>query len=157
MGLGRATNTTVGQNLGADQEARAESAVWLAAKTAASVMVVVAVVAALFPEPIVGVFIGAETEGAAETIRLGSEYLRIRAVEFAFIGITQVLLGACRGARNTKAALAFSLITLRTGRVPTVYYLAFVAEPSATGVWVGMALGNLVGAVAAGLWFTRGT
>lgn len=71
-----------------------------------------------------------------------------------------MLLGACRGARNTKAALAFSLITLRTGRVPTVYYLAFVAEPSATGVWVGMALGNLVGAVgavAAGLWFTRGT
>ena len=72
MGLGRATNTTVGQNLGADQEARAESAVWLAAETAAGVMVV-AVVAALFPDPIVGVFIGAGTEGAAETIRLGSE------------------------------------------------------------------------------------
>jgi len=157
MGLGRATNTMVGQNLGADQEARAESAVWLAAKTAAGVMVVVAVVAALFPEPIVGVFIGAETEGAAETIRLGSEYLRIRAVEFAFIGITQVLLGAYRGAGNTKTALAFSLITLWIGRVPTVYYLAFVAERGATGVWVGMALGNVVGAVAAGLWFTRGT
>ncbi|NHN47787.1 MATE family efflux transporter [Halostella sp. JP-L12] len=157
MGLGRATNTMVGQNLGAEQEGRAESAVWLAAKTAAGVMVVVAVVAALFPEPIVGVFIGAGTEGAAETVRLGSEYLRIRAVEFAFIGITQVLLGAYRGAGNTKTALAFSLITLWIGRVPTVYYLAFVAGWGATGVWVGMALGNVIGAITAGLWFTRGT
>ena len=109
MGLGRATNTTVGQNLGADQEARAESAVWLAAKTAASVMVVVAVVAALFPEPIVGVLIRAETEGLPRR--------------------------SASGASN----------------------LAFVAERGATGVWVGMALGNVVGTVAAGLWFTRGT
>jgi len=157
MGLGRATNTMVGQNLGAGKESRAESAVWLAARVAAGVMLVVAVVAAAFPDPIVGVFIGPDTPGADETVRLGSEYLRIRTVEFAFIGITQVLLGAYRGAGNTKTALAFSLIALWIGRVPTVYYLAFVANWGATGVWVGMALGNIVGALAAGLWFTRGT
>ena len=38
-----------------------------------------------------------------------------------------------------------------------VYYLAFVAGMGATGIWVGMATGNVIGAIAAALWFTRGT
>jgi putative MATE family efflux protein len=157
MGLGRATNTMVGQNLGAAKEDRAERAVWLAAKVGASVMFVVAVVAALVPGPIVGVFMATGTPEAAETIQYGAEYLRVRAVEFAFIGVLQVLLGAYRGAGNTKTALSFSVLALWIGRVPTVYYLAFVAGWGPFGVWVGMALGNIVGAVAAALWFTRGT
>ncbi|WP_442905097.1 MATE family efflux transporter [Haladaptatus sp. ZSTT2] len=157
MGLGRATNTMVGQNLGAKQTARAERAVKLAAVVGAGVMLGVAVIAALFPEPIVGVFLDTGTADAAATIRLGSEYLRIRSVEFAFIGVLQVLLGAYRGAGNTKTALVFSMLALWIGRVPTVYYLAFVEGMGPTGIWWGMALGNIVGAITAAAWFTRGT
>ncbi len=171
MGLGRATNTMVGQNLGARNTERAERAVWLAATVGAGVMVVVAAVAALFPDPIVGVFMATGTDDAAETIRLGSEYLRIRSVEFAFIGVLQVLLGAYRGAGNTKTALGFSMVSLWVGRVPTVAFLALSGSLvlfggavtitgvglGPTGIWIGMALGNVVGAIAAAAWFTRGT
>ena len=157
MGLGRATNTMVGQNLGARKEERAERAVWLAATVGAGVMLAVAVIAAVFPDPIVGVFMATGTPEAAETIRYGAEYLRVRSVEFAFIGVLQVVLGAFRGAGNTKTAMGFSFVALWIGRVPVVYYLAFVAGWGPMGVWVGMALGNVVGAIAATLWFTRGT
>jgi putative MATE family efflux protein len=157
MGLGKATNTMVGQNLGATKPDRAERAVTLAAGIGAGVMLGVAVVALFAAEPIVGVFMATGTADAAETIRLGADYLHIRSVEFAFIGVLQVLLGAYRGAGNTKTALAFSLVALWVGRVPTVYYLAFVAGLGATGVWIGMALGNILGALAAAAWFTRGT
>jgi len=157
MGLGRATNTMVGQNLGARNEDRAERAVKLAAGVAAGVMLVVGVVAATIPEPIVGVFMATGTEAAAETIRFGAAYLRVRSVEFAFIGVLQVLLGAYRGAGNTKTALSFSFVALWVGRVPTVYYLVFVAGLGPFGIWVGMALGNVLGAIAAALWFLRGT
>ncbi|NEU58874.1 MATE family efflux transporter [Halorussus sp. MSC15.2] len=157
MGLGRATNTMVGQNLGAGKSDRAERAAWIAAKVGAAVMFGVAVIAALFPEPIVSVFMATGTDAARETVRHGAEYLRIRSVEFTFMAILQVMLGAYRGAGNTKTAMAFSAVALWVGRVPTVYYLAFVADMGATGIWVGMALGNVLGAVAAALWFTRGT
>ncbi|WP_254543120.1 MATE family efflux transporter [Halomarina pelagica] len=157
MGLGRATDTMVGQNLGAEKPGRAERAVHLAAGAGAGIMLVVALVALLFAEPIVAVFIGERTAEALRTIALGAEYLRIRTVEFAFIGVLQVLLGAYRGAGNTRTALAFSMVALWIGRVPTVYGLAFVADMGATGIWIGMALGNVVGAIAAGLWFLRGT
>ena len=157
MGLGRATDTMVGQNLGARNPDRAERAVWLAAGVAMGVLAVAAAVAALFPAAIVGVFMATGTPEAAETIAFGSDYLRIRAIEFAFIGLLQVLLGAYRGAGNTKTALAFSLVTLWLGRVPVVYYLAFVLGWGPTGVWIGMAVGHIVGGIAAALWFTRGT
>jgi Na+-driven multidrug efflux pump len=73
------------------------------------------------------------------------------------MAVLQVMLGAYRGAGNTKTAMAFSMVTLWLGRVPTVYYLAFVGGFGATGIWIGMALGNVLGAIAAALWFTRGT
>ncbi|WP_368280377.1 MATE family efflux transporter [Halomarina oriensis] len=157
MGLGRATNTMVGQNLGAQKAERAERAVQLAASTGAGVMFCVAIVAYLFAEPIVSVFMATGTADAAETIRHSAEYLRIRTVEFAFIGVLQVVLGAYRGAGNTKTALGFSLMALWVGRVPTVAYLVFVAGWGPTGLWVGMALGNIVGAFGAVAWFLRGT
>ena len=157
IGLGRATNTMVGQNLGADKVDRAARSVRIASLAAASFLIVVAVVAALFPEPIIAVFMRGDTVTGAETIRLGSEYLRIRAVEFGFIGVLQVVLGAFRGAGNTKTAMTISIVTLWIGRVPTVYYLAFMSGLGATGIWIGMALGNIVGAIVAVAWFTRGT
>jgi putative MATE family efflux protein len=157
MGLGRATNTMVGQNLGAEKAARAERAVHIAAKVAAGVLLGIAVVAAIFAEPIVSVFLGPETENAALVIEYGSTYVRIRTVEFVFIGVLQVLLGAFRGAGNTKTAMGISMVTLWLGRVPTVFFFAFVLAWGATGIWVGMALGNIAGAIVAAAWFKRGT
>ena len=157
LGLGRATNTIVGQNLGAGKPDRAERAVKLAAIVGSGTMFLVAILTVLFAEPAVGVFIGTGTDAAAETIRLGAEYLRVRAVEFAFIGVLQVVLGAYRGAGNTKTALAFSLVALWLGRVPIVYFLSFVQGMGPAGIWIGMAVGQIVGAIAAAAWFTRGT
>jgi len=168
MGLGRATNTMVGQNLGAGRADRAERAAWLAGGVGAAVMFCVAVVAFLFPEPIVRIFVDPSLDNATETIRLSTEYVRIRTVEFTFIGLFQVLLGAFRGAGNTKTALSFSLLALWIGRVPSVALLAFGTitlgpltlaglDLGATGIWIGMALGNTIGAVVAAVWFTRGT
>ncbi|ELZ80957.1 MATE family drug/sodium antiporter [Haloferax elongans ATCC BAA-1513] len=157
LGLGRATNTIVGQNLGAQKPERAESAVWLAAKVGASVMVVTGVLAYIFAEPVVAFFISTGTESATQTINLGVEYVRIRAFEFGFIGVLQVVLGAYRGAGNTKTALTFSLLALWLGRIPTVYLLSFQFGFAETGIWLGMAVGQIIGAIAATAWFTRGT
>ena len=156
LGLGRAIDTMVGQNLGADRADRAARAVYLAATTGAGVMLVVAVVAVAVTEPIVSVFLG-DVDNAPETIAFGVEYVQIRSVEFAFIGITQVLLGAFRGAGNTGTAMVISIVTLWVGRVGTVGALVFVFDFGATGIWIGMAVGNVMGAAIAVPWFLRGT
>lgn len=157
MGMGQATNTVVGQNLGAEKPERADRAVTFAGKLVAGVMLALAVVAATAPEPIVAVFLPAETPGAAETIGHAADYLRIMSVMFVFLGVFQVLLGAFRGAGSTKTALAFSMVALWLVRLPATYVLAFVQDWGATGLWVAVALGDIVGCIAAALWFARGT
>lgn len=157
LGLSKATETIVGQNLGAERPERAERAVRLAAGAGGGVMIGVALIAVVFARPINAVFLGSDVPGAAETIALATEYLRIRSVEFAFIGVMQVVLGAFRGAGNTKTAMALSWLNLWGVRVPAVYLLAFTAGWGPTGIWVGMAMGHIVGAVLAGGWFLRGT
>jgi len=156
MGLGRAIDTMVGQNLGASQPDRATRAVYLAAGTGAGIMLAVAAVMATAAQPIVGAFLG-DVPTAATTIAYGVEYLRIRSVEFAFIGVAQVLLGAFRGAGNTTTAMVLSIITLWVGRVGTVSLLVFVLGWGPTGIWVGMAVGNVLGALVGAAWFLRGT
>jgi putative MATE family efflux protein len=156
MGVGRAIDTMVGQNLGAERADRAERSVWLAISTVTGVMLLVGVIAVTFAEPIVSVFLG-EVENAPATIAHGVEYLRVRSVEFAFIGVTQVMLGAFRGAGNTKTAMFISIITLWVGRVGTMSLLIFGLGWGASGIWVGMAIGNIVGAILGVLWFLRGT
>ncbi len=157
MGMGQATDTIVGQNLGADRPGRAEKATWLASSAIAGIMLAAGAVAFLIPESIVGVFLTADVEGRAETLAYGTTYLQVAAIMFVFMGVLQVILGAFRGAGNTKTALVFSVVTLWIARVPVSYYLIFVAGWGTTGIWIGVVAGDVVGALAAIAWFTRGT
>ncbi|GAB3018591.1 MATE family efflux transporter [Natronobiforma cellulositropha] len=157
MGMGQATDTIVGKNLGAGKPERAERATWIASGVIGAIMFAGALVAYVFAEPIVGVFMMADTEGAAATIAYGTTYLRFAAVMFVFMGVLQVILGAFRGAGNTKTALAFSVVTLWLARVPVTYVLVFVEGWGTTGIWLGVVVGDIVGATAAIAYFTRGT
>ncbi len=157
MGMGQATDTIVGQNLGAGKADRAEKATWIASGVIAVIMLGATVIAFAFTEPIVAVFMTSGAAGTAETIHYGTVYLQIAAAMFVFMGVLQVILGAFRGAGNTKTALVFSVVTLWIARVPVSYYLIFVAGWGTTGIWIGVVAGDVVGAVAAIAWFTRGT
>ncbi len=102
LGMGQATDTIVGQNLGAGKPNRAARAVRIAAGVIGAVMLTAGVFAFLFPEPFVSVFVTADAAGTAATIDYGVTYLRFAAVGFAFMGVLQVIQGAFRGAGNTK-------------------------------------------------------
>ncbi|SEH11952.1 putative efflux protein, MATE family [Natronorubrum sediminis] len=157
LGMGQATDSIVGQNLGAGRSDRAERATWIGAGVIGGIMAVAGAIAFLFPEPFVSVFLTAEEAGRAETLEYGVTYLRYAAFGFVFMGVMQVILGAFRGAGNTKTALVFSVLGLWIVRVPVTYVLIFVADWGTTGIWLGVVIGDIVGALAAVAWFSRGT
>jgi Na+-driven multidrug efflux pump len=157
MGLGQAMNTVVGQNLGARRPDRADRAVRAGMGVVAAVMTVVAAVAVLVPGPIVGLFLSTGGPRAAATAAHATDFLRVAAAMFVFMGVLQVVLGAFRGAGRTKTALAFSMVTLWVARLPAAYLLVFVLGWGATGVWWAVAVGDVVGCLAAVAWLRRGT
>ncbi len=157
LAVGQAIDTIVGQNLGAGRADRAAKGTWIASGAIAAVMFVAGLVAFLFPEPFVSVFLTADVEGRAATIDYGVTYLQFAAAAFVFMGVLQVIQGAFRGAGNTKTALAFAVFGLWIVRVPVTAYLVFVAGWGPTGIWTGVLVGDVIGALAAVAWFTRGT
>lgn len=157
LGLGQATNSMVGQNLGAGKPERAERGTWLAVGICAAILLAAAVVVAALARPIVEAFIAVDGETATATIEHGVEYLRISAIGFLFIAVSEVTLGAFRGAGNTRTAMVISMVKLWVVSVGLTYYLAFVLGYGPTGLWWGSTLEHVGGALVALAWFSRGT
>ncbi|MFB6135849.1 MAG: MATE family efflux transporter [Halobacteriaceae archaeon] len=151
IGVSQATNTVVGQNLGAERPARARRGVLLAIAAVAVPVLPLAVLTGAFPEAVAGLVLSSAAE--AETVRFAGEFLRIAAVDFVFMGTLHVVLGGLRGAGNTRTALWISLATLWGLRLPLTLSLVFVVDWGPMGVWLGYAAGDVAGAVVAVAWF----
>lgn len=153
LGLARGTETMVGQNLGTQQSGRARRAVLYSSGIVAGVLAVVGVVAYAFADPITSVFI----TDAPDVVALGAEYLRVIGPTFLFIGVFQVVQGAFRGSGSTRLAMAFAILSLWVFRLPPAYVFQEVLGMGASGVWLAIAVSNVLSMVAAVAWFARGT
>ncbi|MFO8060694.1 MAG: MATE family efflux transporter [Bacillota bacterium] len=154
MGFAQATTAMVGQNLGAKRDDRAESTAWLSAGIMLSLLTVLGAVAFAWPGGISSVFL---TAGDAVALSHAENYLRIIAFSFGFIGVMNVLNGAFRGAGRTATAMTFSLISMFALRVPLAYGLSHHTHLGPAGIWWGVALSNVVGALLVAMWFSRGS
>ncbi len=156
IGLALGTSTVVGQNLGAGKPERSEKAVYYSTATIVVVLAVVSVIAWVFAEPIVGIFVGAG-ENRAEVLRIGANYLRIIGPSFLFLGAFRIVASAFRGSGNTTTSMIFTFISLWILRLPPAYILLKTYGMGATGVWYAIAFSNIATAVLAFVWFRRGT
>ena len=155
IAVARGVETMTGQNIGSGKPDRAERATTLAAKTLFAVLSAAGVVVFLVPEPIVSVFVGADQADAARVVAVGSQFLRIVALTFGFIGIMRAYTGSFRGAGKTLTAAAISVLMLGLVRFPIAWVAA--GRLGETGIWLSFAISNVVGAVVAYAWYRRGT
>jgi putative MATE family efflux protein len=159
LGLARGTETTVGQNLGADQVTRAKHAVYLSAGIVVVVFVFAIAAAYPFAESIVSVFLAVETSGESATsiIRNSAAYVWIVGPAMIFLGVFQVTLAAFRGSGNTKLAMALSVQELWMFRLPLSYVFLTWFEMGIVGIWYAIAVSYVISTLITALWFLRGT
>ena len=160
LGLARGTETVVGQNLGANQIARAKRAVYLSSGVVVGAFVVIIALAYPFAEPIVGFFLNVEAEGgvpAESVIEIGALYIWIAGPAYIFLGIFQIVLGGIRGSGSTRAAMVLSASELWVFRIPISYVLLVPVGMGIEGVWYAVAISYVGAALITGAWFLRGT
>lgn len=153
VGFGAAAAAIVGQNMGAQNPARASRAGWVTMGLATGVGVVAAVLEYVFAIPFASFF----TDDPA-VIQESALYLRIAAISTAFIGAELVLEGALGGAGATLPPMLAST-SLTAIRVP----LAAWAAPryGTAGIWWTLSLTAMARGVAmvliwrAGRWQHR--
>ena len=160
LGLARGVETTVGQNLGAEQVDRARRAIYMGGAVVVSAFVVIVGVAYPFAESIVGVFLDVEAGGGidgSEVIEIGALYIWIAGPAYIFLGIFQIVLGGIRGSGSTRAAMVLSASELWLFRIPISFALLVWFGYGVVGVWYAVAISYLGAALLTVGWFMRGT
>ncbi len=138
MGLGQATATMVGQNLGAEEPGRATRVAWTGMGISTGFLILAGVITYIMRASIVYLFIS-----DPEVIALGARMFSVVAIAFPFMGILQVVIGTYQGAGHTVYSMFFALFRLWGLRIPLVYLLGFTWGMKADGVWWAMFGSNL--------------
>jgi MATE family multidrug resistance protein len=83
----------------------------------------------------------------SEVISLASALLIIAAIFQIFDGTQAVGLGILRGMTDVKIPMVISLIAYWAIGIPLGYYLGFINDLKAGGVWIGLTSGLIIAAV----------
>ncbi len=139
-GLAMAMSTMVGQSLGADDEERAEEVTKKGIWAIVVLMMLFAVTIFALRNIVIGVFM----PGNEEVIKAGADFLMIFALAMPFFGVFRGVTSILGGSGHTKQQMALSLSRLWGLRLPLVFLFGIYLSLHANGVWLGMALSNVI-------------
>lgn len=123
MSFGNAMTTYAGQNVGAQKHKRVEEGAKQGTLIAVLTSTVLTVLILLFGRYLMCIF----TE-TAELVDLSMRMMRIIAVGYIAVAVTQSLSGVMRGAGDTMTPMWISLITTVAVRVPVAYGIAYLTR-----------------------------
>ena len=149
FGIANAVAPLVGQNLGANQIERAEKSTRMANLLGATLMAGIGTFFLAFPQVFLRIF----TENS-EVIDIGSVYLQFLSLTFGFIAFSLVLGRALNGAGDTFSPMVITLAAQVGVGLALVLLLSRVI--GLKGVWLGIALSNVVQGIAMWLWYRTG-
>ena len=148
--FGTATTTFTGQNIGAGRLDRVEKGTKDGLKLGLSVSVVLVALILFFGRYLMEMF-----TSTPEVIDTGMHMMRILAVGYIAMAVTQILSGVMRGAGDTMTPMWISLITTVVIRVPIAYGLAALMQ-SPDALFISLLTSWVMGAVLTSIAFRMG-
>ncbi|MFW6040391.1 MAG: MATE family efflux transporter [Thermoplasmatota archaeon] len=143
-GLAMATSTMIGQNLGADQQNRAENIVKKSILSLGVLMTIFTVVLFFFSRDLIAVF-----NQDVEVLEIGKDFLLIFSFSMPFFGVFRGVGAVHEGAGQTLYQMGLDISRLWLLRVPLSVIFAFTLGMQSTGIWIGMSLSNVIAAAIA--------
>ena len=150
-GVGNAAATLVGQNLGAGKPDRAERSVWVTGFVNMCMLGAVGVVFIIGAEWIVGLF---PVEDEVQVI--ASSCLRIVAYSYVFWGYGMTTVMAFNGAGDTVTPTWINFLVFWVLQIPLAWTLGVHFERGPQGVFMAVAICQVVLAIVGVLVFRRG-
>src|SRR5690554_1467863 len=152
LGLGIATTSLVGQNIGALKLKRAEKVAKLSAKVAFFGFSGLGAIMFFVAEPLTAFFIPNDPQ----VIQDGTLFIKIMSFSFGFLGLQQVMNGTFNGAGFTKASMLISIMSLWVIRFPLAYILSYNAGMGPVGIWWSFPISNFIAGLVAFIYFKTG-
>jgi len=154
---GNAMTTYVGQNVGARQDQRVHDSAKYGLRLSLITCGVLVVIIVLFGELLMRAF-----TTTPEVIDFGIRMLRLLAVGYVAMAVTQVLSGIMRGAGDTVTPMIISIITTVIVRVPLAYGIAYFTRSDAlpTGapesLYISLLISWVIGATLTFIFHRKG-
>jgi MATE family multidrug resistance protein len=142
LGISAAGTIRVGNALGRKNIPEVRQAAFTAILLAAGIMACFAASFILFRNFFPTLYIG-----DAEVISIAASLLIIAAFFQVSDGVQAVGLGVLRGITDVKIPMLISLIAYWIIGFPVGYYLGFIRNLGALGVWIGLSLGLTIAAI----------
>lgn len=155
--FGTAMTTYTGQNIGAKKMDRVEKGTRHGLMIAVGVSTVITILILIFGKYLVGVF-----TDTTELVNLSVHMMRILAVGYIAMAVTQSLFGVMRGAGDTMTPMWISLINTIVIRVPVAYSIAYLTRSEAypTGrpesTFVSLLISWTMGAIITTFFYKKG-
>ncbi|MCM2323285.1 MAG: MATE family efflux transporter [Oligoflexia bacterium] len=151
LGIGSATAVLVGQALGEDAPARAARTGWNGFGLGVGFMACAAVTFLLVPQLVLGIY-----SNSPSVIAVARQILVVAALFQISDGTQVVLTGALRGFADTRSPMLVNLFGHWVVGLPLGLWLCFKAHQGLWGLWMGLAIGLTVVAVALlAVWIRR--
>ena len=155
--FGTAMTTYAGQNVGANQYERVSQGAKLGTLIAVLTSTIITGIILIFGRFLMGIF-----TQTSELVTLSNNMMRIIAVGYIAMAVTQCLSGVMRGAGDTMTPMWISLITTVVIRVPIAYGLVWITrspelpQGAYQSLWISMLISWLMGALITFICYRRG-
>jgi putative MATE family efflux protein len=142
LSLSIANSTLVGQNIGAGKPERAEKIARISTLVGFIFLTFIGIVLFIFAKQILTIFVPGETE----VIKYGTQFLRVAALFFGFVGVNMSSFGTLRGAGNTSITMKIAWISMII-QVLLAYVLSKFTPFSQYGLWMAFPISSVIGAL----------
>ena len=155
--FGNAMTTYVGQNIGAGEHKRVHESARYGLRIALITCALLVLCLLFLGEYLMRAFTSTEV-----VIDLGVRMLRLLAVGYLAVAVTQVLSGIMRGAGDTMTPMMISIVTTVVVRVPVAYLLAALTKSEASpagapeSLFISMMVSWVLGAILSSIFYARG-
>jgi multidrug resistance protein, MATE family len=148
LGIGTAATVRVGHAVGAGDREGMRRAGYAAMLLAVVFMSVCSLVLFIFPHTIAGLYIDANVAQNATAIALATVFLRVAAAFQIFDGLQVVAALSLRGLKDARMPMILAGASYWLAGFPACLFFGFVLGMKGFGIWLGLAFGLLVAAVA---------
>jgi MATE family multidrug resistance protein len=155
LGLGMASTVRVGLAAGRDDMAGARRAGVTAMVLSVGFISVVAVFMVLFGKEIAALYLGSGRAGDDQVIALGAQFLLIAAAFQVFDALQVVGAQALRGLKDARVPMILAGVSYWLVGAPVCILLGIGMKMQGLGIWIGLAVGLAVAAVAMTWRFAR--
>ena len=147
IGISYATTMRVGQLRGQNDLRGASRAGFVGIALVIPFVSIAALIFWLFPNSIVAIFLDISNPDNVEILKTASSFLGVAAIAQLFYSIQAITAGALIGLKDTKVPTSITMFAYWGLGLGSGYLMAFTLGWGGIGLWLGLGLGPLMGAV----------